>query len=204
MAATITAVEFVTLDGVMQSPGRADEDDRDGFALGGWAAAPFEADPEAAGLAMRGHGDTAAMLFGHRTYLDLVGHWLDPAAGDNPFTDVLRETPKYVATRADGIDLPFPNSTALAGDAAATVARLKDEVDGGIVILGSGMLVRALAAADLLDRYRLTILPIALGSGARLFDRPAALRIEDSTTTRTGIVVCDAVISRSTDEGTPS
>lgn len=186
---TLTAVEHVSLDGVMQSPGRADEDTRDGFDLGGWASRWLATDPEAAEASTRGQDQTAALLFGRRTYHDLVGHWLS-TVDPNPFTEILTHTPKYVASRTPDHELPHPNSTLLAGDATETVRSLKEHGDGELVVLGSGRLVRALAAVGLVDRFLLTVIPLVLGRGTRLFDGTyTELKVESSTTTPTGVVV---------------
>ncbi|PRZ12727.1 dihydrofolate reductase family protein [Nesterenkonia sandarakina] len=203
--AKLVAVEYVSLDGVMQAPGRADEDTRGGFSHGGWASELLAADPEAAQASMSGQNETVALMFGHRTYVDLLGHWLDTAE-PNPFTEILRQTPKFVASRSADTQLAHPNSELLlagaadtpagrgddgdGGDAVPAVRELKASLDGEVVILGSGELVRSLAAEDLIDAYLLTILPIALGSGARLFgDRPTSLAVTSSFTSPTGIVV---------------
>jgi dihydrofolate reductase len=187
--AKLIVVENVSLDGVMQSPGRPDEDIRDGFAYGGWATERLAADPEAAQAAMSGMGSTRAMLFGHRTYDDLVGHWLGTTE-PNPFTDVLRNIPKYVASRDATTALAHPNSELLAPDGVGAARRLKGEIDGDIVVLGSGMLVRELAAAGLIDEYVLTIIPVVLGTGVRLFaGHYAPLSVRSSTVSPTGIIV---------------
>ncbi|MGH3504624.1 MAG: dihydrofolate reductase family protein [Nocardioidaceae bacterium] len=145
---------------------------------------------------MSGQFESAGMLFGRRTYDDLVGYWLSTSE-PNPFTDILARTPKYVASRDPAAALPYPNSTLLAGEAVDTVAALKRSGDGGLVVLGSGALVRDLAAAGLVDRYVLTILPIVLGRGARLFDSTyAELELESSTTSPTGIVVASYRVLR--------
>lgn len=198
MAATITAVENVSLDGVMQSPGRADEDTRGGFTGGGWAARALSADPEAAMAAFSGgDGGPRTMLFGHRTYVDLVGHWL-AATEPNPFTEVLRQTPKYVVSRDADARLEHPNSHVLSGDVPAAVAALARSLDGEIIILGSGELVRSLARADLIDAYLLTIIPVVLGGGTRLFaDTPADLRVSSTYTSPTGVVVATYDVVRS-------
>jgi dihydrofolate reductase len=186
---SLVVVENVSLDGVMQSPGRPDEDTRDGFDLGGWAARRLAEDPDAAQASMSGQAGTAALLFGRRTYFDLVGHWLS-TPDPNPFADILARTPKYVASRKSQEELPHPNSTLLTGEATDTVRALKNEGDGDLVILGSGALVRDLATANLVDRYVLTIIPVVLGRGARLFEgTPISLAVESSTTSPTGIVV---------------
>lgn len=185
----IVVVENISLDGVMQSPGRPDEDTTGDFAHGGWASARLGADPVAAQASMQGQGATEALLFGRRTYLDLVGHWLS-TPGPNPFADILRATPKYVASRSMSGELPHPNSILLEGDAMAAVAAVKESVAGQIVVLGSGILVRDLAAAGLVDEYLLTTVPVVLGSGTRLFaDTYADLEVVRSTTSPTGIVV---------------
>ena len=108
MATTITVFESVTLDGVMQAPGRADEDTRGGFTHGGWAQ-PYQ-DEVAMRFAGEGMSKDGALLFWHRTYDDLLGFWTttpDP----NPFTDVLVSTPKYVASRDGDTELGYPNPT---------------------------------------------------------------------------------------------
>nr|WP_231127133.1 dihydrofolate reductase family protein [Motilibacter aurantiacus] len=184
----MVVVENMSLDGVAQSPGRADEDPRDGFQRGGWASTWFATDPEAARAAMGGRHETTALLFGSRTYLDLVGHWLS-TPGPNPFADILRSMPKHVVTSTLPDPLPHPNSHALRGDPAVTVARLKDEAAGEIVVLGSIRLVHALTAAGLVDEYLLTVLPVVLGGGLRLFDTvPVELETVSSSTSPRGAV----------------
>jgi dihydrofolate reductase len=139
------------------------------------------------------------MLFGRRTYLDLVGHWLTTTE-PNPFTEIIRDTQKYVASRTLSEPLPHPNSALLAGDAVDAVASLKADGNGDIVVLGSGALVRDLAAAGLVDAYVLTILPVVLGSGTRLFgDTFAPLRVASSFTSPTGIVVATYDVLRTAD-----
>ena len=167
---TLVVVENLSLDGVMQAPGRADEDERGGFTYGGWASRMLENDPEVvqASLGDSRPGNGTEMLFGRRTYLDLVGHWLS-TPDPNPFTEILRTTRKYVASTTLTDPLPHPASTLLAGDAVEAVRSLKADGDGELVVLGSGDLVRRLAAAGLVDQYQLTILPVVLGQGTRLF-----------------------------------
>jgi dihydrofolate reductase len=186
----LVAVENLSLDGVMQSPASPDEDPSGGFTRGGWAAELLATDPEAAQASMGSQGSrSTAMLFGRRTYVQLVGHWLSTTE-PNPFTDILRNTPKYVASRTLTEPLPYPNSILLTGDVTAAIANLKAEGEGDIVVLGSGALLRDLATAGLMDAYVLTILPVVLGSGTRLFgDTYAPLKVTSSWTSTTGIVV---------------
>jgi dihydrofolate reductase len=164
----LVVVENVSLDGVMQAPGRADEDERGGFRYGGWASELLSNDPEAVQASLGSTGGPSEMLFGRMTYLDLVGHWLS-TPDPNPFTEILRTTTKYVATRTLTDPLPHPNSVRLEGDAVEAVRALKADGDGDLIVLGSGDLVRQLAAARLVDVYQLTVLPVVLGAGTRLF-----------------------------------
>jgi len=193
----LVVVEYVSLDGVMQSPGRLDEDPRGGFMHGGWATSRLAADPIAAQASMGDPSGTAAMLFGRRTYADLVGHWLSTPE-PNPFAEILTRLPKYVASRNADVVLPHPNSTLLAGEASQTVPGVKADVDGDLVVLGSGALVRDLAAAGLVDEYVLTTLPVVLGTGTRLFDGTyQELEVVHSITSQTGIVVGTYRVRRS-------
>ena len=158
----VTAVESVTLDGVMQAPGRADEDSRDGFAHGGWAV---EYTDEVMGRTMgeRMAGGSGSLLLGRRTYEDFHGHW--PKQKDNPYTEQLNRSRKLVASRTLREPLPWQNSELLPGDAVEAVRAL----DERLTVLGSGELVRALLRAGLVDELLLLIHPLVLGSGRRLF-----------------------------------
>ncbi|WP_164983801.1 dihydrofolate reductase family protein [Cellulomonas endophytica] len=194
----LVVVEQVTLDGVAQSPGRPDEDARDGFDRGGWAMTWFAGDPEGAGAAMRGSGGTAAFLFGRRTYLDLVGYWLG-TSDPNPFADILRGTPKHVVTSTLAEPLPHPASHRVDGaDLVGGVRAVKEQVEGDIVVLGSIQLVHALAAADLVDAYLLTTVPLLVGPGLRLFDGPppARLAVSDAFVSPAGSVTATYTVER--------
>ena len=184
----ITAFESVTLDGVMQAPGRPDEDTRGGFEHGGWAL-PYS-DPVMAQVAGAGMAASPDLLFGRRTYEDFYSVW--PNRTDNPFTDLLNNTQKYVASTTLREPLSWKNSTLLEGDAAESIGALKAQAGKDVVILGSGELVRALTNAGLIDRYILLIHPLVLGSGRRLFDNDGshvALRLIDTKTSTTGVVI---------------
>nr|WP_062330138.1 dihydrofolate reductase family protein [Herbidospora sakaeratensis] len=181
----IVVTESVTLDGVMQAPGRADEDTRGGFRHGGWAG-PY-ADPVMMRVMGAGMAATGAILFGRRTYEDFFAVWHGRTDG-NPFTAKLDATPKYVVSRTLS-RLVWPNSTLLTGEG---VAELKKDVDGDIVVLGSGELVRALLARGLVDRMVLSVHPLVLGSGRRLCPDdgpPAAFRLVESVPTGTGVII---------------
>jgi dihydrofolate reductase len=178
----------LSLDGVMQAPGRPDEDPRGGFAHGGWAL-PYN-DPVMGETMAEGMANPGPLLLGRRTYQDFHAFW--PNQTDNPFTEVLDNTLKYVASTTLREPLPWKSSTLLEGDAAEAVARLKQEPGGDLTVLGSGELVRSLRRRDLVDRYVLLIHPLVLGTGRRLFDDgdpSAALRLVDAVTTTTGVVI---------------
>src|SRR6266481_7317606 len=175
----------LTLDGVMQAPGRPDEDRRGGFEHGGWAM-PY-ATMEAAEESM---AYTGALLLGRRTYEDFYTVW--PNRTDNPFTEVLNNTQKYVASTTLKEPLPWANSTLLEGNATDAVAKLKEGAGKDLVILGSGELIRSLMPRNLIDEYILLIHPLVLGSGQRLFPDGGhfvALRLIDSKPTGTGVVI---------------
>jgi dihydrofolate reductase len=178
----------LTLDGVMQAPGRPDEDPRGGFAHGGWAL-PYN-DPVMGEIMAEGMANPGPLLLGRRTYQDFHAFW--PNQTDNPFTEVLDNTTKYVASTTLREPLPWKNSTLLEGDAAEAVARLKQQPGGDLTVLGSGELVQSLRRRDLVDRYVLLIHPLVLGTGRRLFGDggpSAALRLVDAVTTTTGVVI---------------
>jgi dihydrofolate reductase len=184
----VVVVNNVTLDGVMQAPGRPDEDTRDGFAHGGWGAPYFDAVMgEEMGRRMAKPG---ALVLGRRTYEDFASYW--PKQTDNPFTPVLDERRKYVASTTLREPLPWRNSTLLEGDAARAIAELKAQGDEDLGVLGSGELIRSLMRHDLIDEYVLCIHPLVLGSGRRLFPDDgtmAKLRLVESATTSTGVLI---------------
>jgi len=184
----IVVFESVTLDGVMQAPGRPDEDRRGGFQHGGWGAR--YTDPTLTKLATEGMATTDAMLFGRRTYEDFYTVW--PHRTDNPFTEVLNNTQKYVASTTLKEPLPWSNSTLLKGDVPAAVAALKAMPGKDIVVLGSGVLVQTLMQHNLVDRYILLIHPLVLATGRRLFadgGALATLRLIEARRSTTGVVI---------------
>lgn len=179
----------LTLDGVMQAPGRPDEDLRDGFRHGGWARSYF--DEVMASVAADGMAQAGPLLLGRRTYEDFAAVW-PHMPQDNPFTAVINRVQKYVASTTLAEPLSWNNSTLLKGDATKAVARLKEEPGGDIVILGSGALIQSLMRHRLIDSYTLLIHPLILGSGRRLFLEGgvfATLRLIGSRTTTAGVVI---------------
>jgi dihydrofolate reductase len=184
----VVVTNHLTLDGVMQAPGRPDEDRRGGFEHGGWAV---PGNDEVMGRVLgEGMARGGSLLLGRRTYEHFYGYW--PHQSDNPFTEVLNNVQKYVASTTLQEPLPWSNSTLLEGDAAEAVAKLKEQPGGGIGVLGSGELLQSLMRRDLVDEYLLMIHPLVVGSGRRLFRERgpfAALRLVDSVTTTTGVVI---------------
>jgi dihydrofolate reductase len=188
MMAEIVMTNHLTLDGVMQAPGRPDEDRRGGFQHGGWAQPNND---EVMGRVLgEGMAQGGALLLGRRTYEDFYDFW--PKQENNPFTEVLDRAQKYVASTTLEEPLPWSNSTLLGGDAAEAVSRLKEQAGKHIAVLGSGELAQSLMRHELIDRYVLMIHPLVLGSGRRLFPDGgpiAALTLVDSVTTTTDVVI---------------
>jgi dihydrofolate reductase len=187
--ARLVVVEQLSLDGVMQAPGAPDEDPTGGFEHGGWAMPYFD---EVLGSEVgKSMSETAAFLFGRKTYDIMAAYWPNQAEG-NMFADVLNGLPKYVASTTLDEPLAWSGSHLLKGDVAGAVAALKEELSGNIVVLGSGQLARTLMEHDLVDEYGLTIHPLLLGPGKRLFDGKGGMRplsLVDSKTTTTGVVL---------------
>jgi dihydrofolate reductase len=184
-------MNHVTLDGVMQGPGRPDEDTRGGFTSGGWgrrSTVAGDAAGEAMGKRMAAGGGLSGWLFGRWTYEQLLAHWNEQGG---PFKAALNETPKYVASTTLAEPLPWPNSTLLPGELAASVGALKDETSGVLAIMGSGELIASLIPTGLIDEYLLMIHPLVLGSGRRLFPqgREVPLQLTGSETTPSGVVL---------------
>ena len=186
--AKIVVTNHVTLDGVMQAPGRPDEDTRGGFEHGGWA---IPRNDEVMGRVMGERmAEGGPLLLGRLTYEDFYDFW--PKRTDNPFTHVLNNVQKYVVSTTLSEPLPWSNSTLIRGDVPAAVADLKARSDKNVGVLGSGALIETLRQHDLIDEYVLMIHPLVLGSGRRLFSEagpPATLELLDSVTTTTGVVI---------------
>jgi dihydrofolate reductase len=186
---SITVTMWITLDGVVQGLGRADEDTRGGFAHGGWGA---RYDDEVLGREMaKAMAKPGDMLLGRRTWQDFITAWGALTDG-NPFTTRMNATTKYVVSRTLEDADAWQNSVLLRGDAAETVAGLKARSDRDLGIVGSVSLVRSLHAAGLIDRYTLVICPLTLGCGTRLFEGPAPLtefELTGSVATTKGAII---------------
>ena len=178
---------FVTLDGVMQAPGGPGEDDTGGFAHGGWSVNYW--DP-AMGEAMdRALSAPFDLVLGRRTYDIFAGHWQHASEEDG--AKPLNDATKYVASRGRPT-LEWANSVLLDGPVADAVAALKAESGPELQVHGSGDLVQTLLRHGLVDRFRLWVFPLVIGSGKRLFadgTTPAGLRLVDSRVSTTGVVM---------------
>jgi len=188
----IVIIEFMSLDGVVQAPGGADEDTDGGFAHGGWTHPFF--DNEVVGGAFAGTlADADALLFGRRTWQTMAAAWPD-RAGD-PFADQMNGIAKYVvsSTLSDG-DLTWDNSTLIPGDeAVAGIQRLRAADGGDLVVMGSPTLARTLLQEGLADELRLIVMPILLGGGKRIFPDDGAqhtLELVSAVTSDAGVQVC--------------
>ena len=167
--ARILVLENLSLDGVMQAPGRADEDPR---RVPSRRLGRSYNDPVKFKVMGEGMARAVALLFGRRTYEDFFKVW--PGRTDNPFSAVLDNSRKYVASRTLNEPLPWKNSTLLKGDAVETVAQLKRQNGQGSLVMGSGELVQSLQQHGLVDEFLLLIHPLVLGSGRRLFKNDGA------------------------------
>ena len=191
----LVVAEFLSLDGVMQAPGAKDEDREGGFEYGGWQMGyNDDVSGERIGRSM---AETGAFLLGRKTYEIFAAYW-PTQPDDNPFAKILNGLPKYVASTTLSEPLAWKSSTLLQGDVAEAVAELKRGEGGNIVVLGSGGLVQTLFENDLVDEYALTISPVVLGSGKRLFRAlpKKSLKLADSVTTSTGVLMATYVPER--------
>jgi dihydrofolate reductase len=178
---------FLTLDGVMQAPGGPEEDDRGGFAHGGWSVNYWdERMQQVMGEAMSTPFD---LVLGRRTYDIFAAYW--PHATEEAGAKPLNDATKYVASRSDPT-LEWSKSVLIEGDAAEGIAALKKEDGPELQVHGSGNLIQTLLRHDLVDEYRLWVFPLVIGSGLRLFSEgtiPSGLKLVDSTVSTTGVVI---------------
>ena len=184
----LTLTTFVTMDGVMQSPGAPGEDPRDGFDLGGWLPPHFD---EETGRYMNEVFDAAdAFLLGRFSYQAMAGFWPQVTDPANRVAAQFNSCPKYVVT-ATLADLSWAGAVPVRGDIPKQVAELRQAPGRELQIHGSGALARSLKPHGLIDAYRLVIFPVVLGRGQRLFadgTPPSALRLAATRATKGGIV----------------
>ena len=188
----VIANEFMSLDGVAQAPGGADEDTSGGFAHGGWHMRYME-DEAAQQWVTASIIEAGGYLLGRRTYELFAAYWPNSPEEEQVVAEPLNTKPKYVASTALTEPLDWQNSTVLQGDLAQAVAALK-QVDGGDVhVIGSTELVRALIEHDLVDEFRVMIDPLVLGGGKRFFRDDGAARplrlVDSQVAEKTGAIL---------------
>jgi dihydrofolate reductase len=186
----LTTITILSVDGVMQGLGAADEDRRGGFERGGWVTNAF--DNEAMAFLNQVYQRADAFLFGRRTYEIFAGSWgswADP--GDSPIWTALNTKPKYVSSTT--LTEPrWANTTVLSGDVAAAIGELKAKPAGELQVHGSGRLVRWLFDNQLVDEITLLTVPVVVGQGTRLFPDTGpdtALDLVDSRVTPKGVTI---------------
>jgi dihydrofolate reductase len=179
----IVVTEFVSLDGVVEDPGGAED-----YKYGGWSF-EFDRGDEGNTFKLDETLSSEALLLGRVTYEGFAAAW---PSREGEFADKFNTMPKYVVSST--LEQPeWTNTTVLNGDdVAAEVAKLKQEKEGDIVVHGSPQLVQALLEHDLVDELRLMVFPVVLGSGKRLFDETSdkkPLRLVDSKIVGDGVAI---------------
>jgi dihydrofolate reductase len=178
----IIVTEFISLDGVVEDPGGSEN-----FKHGGWSF-EFNRGEEGDQFKLDETLNTEALLLGRVTYEGFADAW---PSRDGEFADKFNTMPKYVVSSTLK-DPEWTNSTVLEGDVAESAKKLKDEVDGDIVVHGSVQLVQGLIEHGLVDELRLMVFPVVLGSGKRLFGETSdkrRLRLTDSKTVGDGVSI---------------
>jgi dihydrofolate reductase len=191
---SIVVQEFITLDGVIQAPGEAQEDTDGGFAFGGWQMDFDEGSVDGAPIA-EWESRTEGLLLGRRTYeiwASAWGVWNENVPGFmGELTRRYNRVPKYVASRTL-TEVGWKNSQLLGADVPGAVAALRARTGGEIRVWGSSGLIPTLAEHDLVDEYRLMVYPIVLGAGKTLFPAgfpTTTLMLADSRALASGVVV---------------
>ena len=178
---------FLSLDGVMQAPGGPEEDDSDGFTLGGWSVNYW--DDKMAQVMGESMSSRFDLLLGRKTYDIFAAYW--PNAPEEAGAKPLNDATKYVVSRGHP-RLEWKESVLIEGDAVEGIAALKSGDGPELQVHGSGNLIQTLMRHNLVDEYRLWIFPVVIGSGKRLFADgavPAGLKLVDSTVSTTGVAI---------------
>jgi dihydrofolate reductase len=177
---------FLTLDGVMQSPGGPEEDREGGFLHGGWQA-PYVGEPMGR-LVTEGIADADGFLLGRKTYEIFAGYWPKVTDPNNPIAAALNSRPKYVLSRTLE-RVTWNNASLVKGDVVAELRQLRHKPGRTLHTWGSTDALQTLMRHELIDEYRLFIFPVVLGSGKRLFGSgtvPVALKQVESVTSAKG------------------
>lgn len=175
---------FLTLDGVMQAPGRPDEDTSDGFKYGGWTAPYFAEADEAAGEFMAKYMKPADLLLGRKTFEFFASYWPEHADFWPGINDVTKYVMSHTMDKSDWKNSVFLKSV-------DDIKKLKNSEGSDIQVHGSGNLIQTLLKHDLVDELWLKTFPVTLGNGKRLFSEgtiPAAFTLTDSLVTPNGAI----------------
>jgi dihydrofolate reductase len=178
----IVVTEFVSLDGVVEDPGGAED-----FEHGGWSF-EFDRGEDGDQFKLDETMGSDALLLGRVTYEGFADAW---PSREGEFADKFNEMPKYVVSSTLN-DPEWNNSTVIAGDVPAEVARLRDEIDGDLVVHGSATLAKTLIDEGLVDELRLMVFPVVLGRGKRLFGETGdkkPLSLADSRVVGDGVAI---------------
>jgi dihydrofolate reductase len=181
----------MSLDGVAQAPGGADEDISGGFAHGGWHMHYME-DELAQKWVLGNIVEAAGFLLGRRTFEIFAAYWPNAPEEEQVIAEPLNTKPKYVVSTTLTEPLEWQNSKLLQGEAARAVAALKQEDGSDLHVIGSTELVQMLIEHGLVDEFRLMLDPVTLGGGKRIFRDDGslrALRLVDSEVTTTGAIL---------------
>lgn len=185
----LTVTTFVTVDGVMQAPGGAEEDTSGGFDQGGWVAPHFDAQVNEFMTDVFTRPE--AFLLGRKTYEIFAGHWPEHADPDDPISNGLNTLPKYVAsTTLTSVD--WENSQLLEGDVVQAITELKSREGGELQVHGSANLIQTLNRHGLVDEFNVLTFPVIVGGGKRLFEdgsQPAGLESVSHTKTPSGVSI---------------
>jgi len=185
----IIAIEFITLDGVIQAPGGSEEDTLEGFKYGGWMG-PYMDDLLGKVMEAQMSLERSELLLGRKTYDIFAGYWPHHADG----WPGINELKKYVVSHDASLKLEWENSVLLSGNVAEKVQKLKKEDGPDLHVWGSGNLIQTLLKHDLVDELWLKIFPITLGPGKRLFAEgtiAAAFKLTDSKVSPLGVIVAN-------------
>jgi dihydrofolate reductase len=183
--------EFMSLDGVVQAPGAADEDTSGGFKHGGWNMRYME-DELARRWALASIVEAGGFLLGRGTYEIFAAYWPNASEEEQVIAEPLNTKPKHLASTTLGEPLGWQNTTLLKGDVADAVAALKQEDGDDLHVIGSPHLVQTLTEHDLVDEFRVMIDPLLVGGGKRLFRDDGALRplrLVDTQVTGSGAIL---------------
>jgi dihydrofolate reductase len=178
----IVVTEFISVDGVIEDPGGAED-----YKYGGWAF-EFDRGEDGNQFKLDETMGSAALLLGRKTYEGFADAW---PSREGEFADKFNTMPKYVVSSTLK-DPEWTNTTVLDGDVTEGVEKLRDEVDGDVVVHGSAQLVQALIENGLVDELRLMVFPVVLGSGKRLFGETndkRALKLTDSKAVGDGVAI---------------